>query len=327
MFKQYKFSHLLLLAVFIYSSKAHTNPDDCYMSFVENLITTSTKIRKIFSDPENYIKYKETKGFSLLIEEHFSDSDSIDHILETASTVLGESFANLDWPQVSGLSFFEYKNIRSRFLDETGNLKKELIGKDGQALYAEKYHEGHMLKADNDAINVLDQTDVDTLEWFPFKGSASNYKIIKPRFLDETGELKTEIIGRDKQMQYAEKYHEGNMLKADNDALAVLDYHTNYNKIGWVAFEGSATEFNKIISAILNTRGEVNTRYTGRIGLNLIAREHYNGDETEAYIMVRDALYPEEFEKLQLPTRKDRGGMSRFLKNLLKEDDEEDYSR
>lgn len=208
----YVFLFLFSIISFPVNATNKNEEETCYEQF--NRIDIS-EIQKIFSDPENYIKYEEQEGY-LLFAERSPNINSMSYLFNLVSDALEANFKKLKWRQYHG-SITKFKEERGQILNEKGEVKKQYVEMDGCARYAEQYHKGNMQKAFTNVSVVLGGywgIQKLNLRWSQFQGSSSEYYKLIQFFKDHQA---MDFKGPDGQREVAKRIFKGHNRRTYNN--------------------------------------------------------------------------------------------------------------
>ena len=248
-------------------------------------------------------EYKGSDGYALFTEKYF-EGDMQKAYINVSSVLGGGSrlMKQLDWQQYHG-QVSDFNKIREKVLNEDGLIREEYKGSDGYVLFAEKYFEGNMQKAYLNVSSVLGGGSrlMKQLDWQQYQGQVSDFNKIREKVLNEDGLIREEYKGSDGYVLFAEKYFEGDMLKAYINVSAVLGGGSRLMKqLDWQQYHGQVSDFNKLRDKILNEDGLIKEEYKGSDGYVLFAEKYFEADMLKAYQNVSAVL----------------GGSSRLMKQL-----------
>ena len=249
-------------------------------------------------------KYKGMDGYAKFAKEHFEGD--MQKAYRNVSAVLGGGsrlMKQLDWQKYQG-QVSDFNKLREKILNEDGSIREEYKGSDGYVLFAKKYFEGDMHKAYQNISAVLGGGSrlMKQLDWQGYKGQVSDFNKIREKVLNEDGSIKEEYKGSDGYVLFAEKYFEGDMLKAYFNVSAVLGGGGSrlMKQLDWQQYQGQVSDFNKLREKILNEDGSIREEYKGSDGYALFVEKYFEGDMQKAYKNVSAVL----------------GGGSRLMKQL-----------
>ena len=255
----------------------HGSPEE-FKDLMEKVLDEKGKPREEYLGMDGYVLFAET---------HY-DGD-MKKAFQNVSVVLSKSeFKKLGWQAFHG-STEEFKDLREKVLDESGEPREEYLGMDGYALFAETHYVGYMQKAFQNVSSVLSKSEFKKLGWQQFHGSPEEFKDLREKVLDEKGKPREEYLGMDGYVLFAETHYEGDMKKAFQNVSAVLS-KSEFNKLGWQQFHGSPEEFKDLREKVLDEKGEPREEYLGMDGYALFAETHYDGDMQKAFKNVSAVL-------------------------------------
>ena len=152
----------------------------------------------------------------------------------------------LVWQGFKG-STKEFRELRSKILDEKGELREEYIGMDGYARFAEdhyarvinknkedEHYAGDMQKAFINVSAVLDKDRLDKLAWQGFNGLTTEYRELRSKILDEEGEPFPEYIGMEGYARFADEYYARVINKDKEDEHYAGDMHKAFKNVSAV---------------------------------------------------------------------------------------------
>ncbi len=253
------------------------------------------EIRKIFSHPESYVKYKGQEGY-LLFAKQTPNLNNMIYILQLVSQELGAKFKRLGWKAYRG-SAEEFERERGRILDENGQPIAEYAGQSGQALFAKEHYAGAMQRTFQNISASLSKAEFKRLGWQMYQGSAEEFERERGRILDENGQPIKKYVGQSGQALFAREHHAGAMQKAFRNISASLS-KVEFKRLGWQMYQGSAEEFERERGRILDENGELIEKYKGQSGQALFAKDHYAGYMFRAFRNISAVLAKAEFKKL-----------------------------
>ena len=248
-------------------------------------------------------EYKGMKGYASFAEKYFEGD--MKKAYENVSAVLGGGsrlMKQLDWQAYHG-QVSDFNKLGDKILNEDGSIREEYKGSDGYALFAEDYFEGNMEKAYKNVSAVLGGGSrlMKQLDWQQYQGQVSDFNKLREKVLNEDGSIREEYKGSAGYVKFAEKYFEGDMLKAYKNVSAVLGGGSSLMKqLDWQQYQGQVSDFNKLREKVLNEDGSIKEEYKGSAGYVLFAEKYFEGDMQKAYKNVSSVL----------------GGGSRLMKQL-----------
>ena len=133
---------------------------------------------KVLNDKPSFMNsYKGQKGY-LRFTEELSETLSMNYVFQTVYNLLSkEEKKELGWQQYQGRAP-DYKELRSKIVNEEGQVRLEYIGMEGYALFAEREFSGDMKKTYVSVSSVLGgvkKTRELGLGWKIFKGKVEQF--------------------------------------------------------------------------------------------------------------------------------------------------------
>ena len=280
-----------------------------YEGFLEQMQKERKQI--LDADGEPKTKYLGMDGYIKYTEDYYKEEQKIgDEIyykrdmsraFQNVLAVLGQTVINrLSWKRYNG--FYEQaQKEREQILDATGQPKMEYLDIDGYSRYAIDYHAGDMHQAFQDVLAVLDRTVFKRLGWRQYRGSFKQMLKERGQILTVTGRPKSEYLGMDGHIKYAEDYYKkkmkvgdevyytGDMQQAYENVLVVLGQIV-FETLGWQQHHASSKKMQKEREQILDDTGKSKSEYLGMAGYSRYATDHYGGDMRRAYESVKSAL-------------------------------------
>ena len=261
----------------------------------EKILTENGSIREEYKGSDGYVNFAK-KYFEADMQKAYLN----------VSAVLGRGsrlMKQLDWQQYLG-SMSDFNKLREKVLNEDGSIKAEYKGMKGYASFAEKYFEADMQKAYKNVSAVLGGGSrlMKQLAWQKYQGQVSDFNKLREKVLNEDGSIREEYKGSDGYALFAEKYFEGDMLKAYINVSAVLGGGGSrlMKQLDWQQYHGQVSDFNKLREKILKEDGSIREEYKGSDGYALFAEKYFEGNMQKAYKNVSAVL----------------GGGSRLMKQL-----------
>ena len=269
-------------------------------------VSDFNKLREKVLNEDGSIKeeYKGSDGYALFVEKYFEGD--MQKAYQNVSAVLGGGsrlMKQLDWQVYYG-QVSDFNKLREKALKEDGSIREEYKGRDGYALFAEKYFEGDMKKAYQNVSAVLGGGSrlMKQLDWQQYQGQVSDFNKIRGKILNKDGSIKEEYKGIDGYVNFAKKYFEGDMQKAYQNVSSVLGgvLEVRKLKLGWKKFQGTVDQFKDLKKLFESIERE---ELEGEKGQLRVAREIFKGNKIKAYDMVsalREELLgsKEEFKEL-----------------------------
>ena len=272
---------------------------------ISALFDSSGKLNQEFVGKEGYARFA----------KKYTDSNML-KAFKLVSAVLDKSlFLKLGWQAFLG-TVSEYKTLKPKILNKKGEIKQEFVGREGYARFAKQHFNSIMLKTFINVSAVLDKDLFLKLGWQAFQGTVSEYKTLKPKILNETGEIKQEFIGREGYARFAKKHFRSNMTKTFVNVSAVLDKDL-FLKLNWQTFQGTAREYIELRSKILNETGEIKQEFIGREGYARFAEKHSKSNMKKAFVNVSAVLDKDLFLKLNWQTFRGTASEYRELRSKI----------
>ena len=249
-------------------------------------------VKKEYRGPKGYIRYA----------DEFYNGDMFKTYLNVL-TVLNESEKkNLNWQAYQGITK-EFREERSRVLDEKGKIKKEYQDPEGHIRYADEFYNGDMFKSYKNVSAVLSELEKKSLNWQAYRGTTKEFRADRSVILDNKGDVKEEYQGPEGHIRYADEFYNGDMFKAYANISAVLS-ESEKKSLNWQSYKGTTDEFQEERSRILDEKGKIKEEYQGVEGHIRYADEFYNGDMYKAYMNVSAVLSKSEKKNLNWKTYK-----------------------
>ena len=240
-------------------------------------------------------EYQGSKGYIRYSDEFYNGN--MQQAYKNVSAMLSESEkTNLNWQGYRG-NTKEFREERSRVLDETGNIKKEYQSSKGYARYADEFYNGKMLQTYINVFAVLSKSEKKNLNWQKYQGNTKEFKKERSRILDETGNIKQEYQGSKGYARYADEFYNGKMLQTYINVSAVLS-KSEKKHLNWQNYQGSIKEFREERSKILDETGNIKQEYQGLKGYARYADEFYAGNMLKTYINISVVLSKENMKDL-----------------------------
>ena len=243
-------------------------------------------------------EYQGQLGYLKFVKDHFGQDAHMANIFQKVSKAFnGTSIRRPNWKQFQG-RVFEFEKLlqvvnRSNFIDR---YKGQYTG---YLIFTREYAGGDMQKAYKILSAILDKTKFKQLEWKQFRGRIKEFEALPGKILNDDESIKTKYIGQEGYLKFVKEHYTDNMKKPFENMSAVLDRDT-FKKLKWQSFNGSAEEFEKLISKILHSDGtSLNEEYIGQEGYLKFAKQHYGGNMQKTFINVSAVLDKETFKKLE----------------------------
>ena len=252
-------------------------------------------------------EYQGSKGYARYADEFYLGK--MQKAYQNISTVLSESEKkSLNWQQYQG-NTKEFREERSRILDEQGNIKKEYQGQFGYARYADEFYDGKMQTTYQNVSAVLSESEKKNLNWQQYYGSTKEFRQERSQILDEKGNIKKEYRDQKGYVRYSDEFYIGKMQKAYQNVSAVLS-ESEKRSLNWQVYQGNTKEFREERSRILNKTRNIKKEYQGLKGYARYADEFYLGKMQKAYQNISTVL--SESEKKSLNWQQYKGNTKEF---------------
>ena len=288
-------------------------------------VSDFNKLREKVLNEDGSIReeYKGSDGYALFAEKYF-EADMLKAYLNVSAVLGGGSrlMKQLDWQAYQG-QVSDFNKLRDKILNKDGSIREEYKGSDGYALFAEKYFEADMLKAYQNVSVVLGGASrlMKQLDWQQYQGQVSDFNELREKILNEDGSIREEYKGSDGYVLFAEKYFEGDMLKAYKNVSAVLGGGSRLMKqLDWQGYQGQVSDFNELREKILKEDGSIREEYKGSGGYANFAKKYFEGNMLKAYKNVSAVLGGfREMRRLKLGWKSFEGTTDQFkdLKKLF----------
>ena len=180
MFIKNIFFYFVVSVVLLVSLVSYAKADErCQQLFSSSKEEIDTKL----ANKDQFIRdYKGQAGYLRFTEELSNINNMNTAYKEVSARLNKQDIQKLEWQGYNGNSI-DYKEERDQVLTPNGKVRPEYIGSEGYALYAEQYHSGDMLKSYKNVSAVLDQKDMQKLEWQAYQGQSIDYKKEQPQIL------------------------------------------------------------------------------------------------------------------------------------------------
>ena len=195
--------------------------------------------------------------------------------------------------QFQPLTVSEIQNI---FSDES-NYKK-YKAQTGYLLFAQKTPNIDRMEDLFELVFKALDRDFWKLKWRQRYGSPEQMQKERARILDENGKPKTEYLGMDGYIAYAEDYHEGDMDKAFQEILVSLDRVVIKRRLKWRRYNGFYEQMQTEGEQILDEEGSLIAEYLGMAGYVKYAEDYHKGDMERAYGNISAILDKTSMEEL-----------------------------
>ena len=187
--------------------------------------------------------------------------------------------------------------LRSKILNDNGNVRGEYVGMEGLVRFAKQYVNGQMRKAYQNVSAVLGKSKFKKLGWKQFQGTVAEFRAFRGKILNKKGRVREEYVGMEGCARFAEQHVNGQMKKAFINVSAVLN-RVEFAALIWQAFQGTVAEFRAFRDKILNKDGSVREEYVGMEGCARFAEKYVNGQMLQAFKNVSAVLNRVEFAAL-----------------------------
>lgn len=184
------------------------------------------------------------------------------------------------------------------------HLFNRYTGEKGLLLYAKIYFKGDIRKAKQAVYEKLSVDELlQKLRWYKYNGPIWDLNEVYSWQVFIKGDRA--FRGMEGYALVANLYFDGDMSKAFDETLAMsgLDRTTFTERFGWKRFKGHTHYFLPLRRKITDSYGQIMDKYKRKDGLNLLAKEFYNGEVYKAFIDMKIVLNFMEFEYLQWPSR------------------------
>ena len=241
-------------------------------------------------------EYLSMEGYAKFAEEH--NNNRMQPAFKDVSAVLSKKeFQRLEWQQFYG-TVTQFQNLRGQILFEDGTIKKEYLGMEGYAKFAEENNNNRMHSAFQNVSAVLSKKEFQRLEWQQFYGTVTQFRNLRGQILFEDGTIRDTYVGMEGYAKFAEENNNNQMHSAFINVSAVLS-KKEFQKLEWQQFQGTVTGFQNLRGQILFEDGTIREKYVGMEGYAKFAEEHNNNRMQPAFINVSAVLSKKEFQKLE----------------------------
>ena len=235
------------------------------------------------------------EGYARYAEKHHDSQ--MQRAFANVSAVLSKvEMRELSWQLYHG-AVKEFQEERGRLLNKQGKLRKELMGPEGNARYAETHHDSQMQKAFTNVSAVLSKAEMKELGWQQYQGTVKEFQEERSRVLNEQGGLREEFIGMEGYALYAETHHDSQMERAFRNVSAVLS-KAEMKELGWQTYHGAVKEFQEERSRVLNEQGGLREEFIGQEGYALYAETHHDSQMQRVFMNVSAVLSKVEMKEL-----------------------------
>ena len=262
-------------------------------------------------------EYKGREGYIRFVED-LEGIENMSYVFSEVSKVLDTvKMKELQWQQFQGTPV-DFKNLKELL---SLDVIEEYKGSDGYINFSKKYFEDDMEKAYKNVSAVLGGGSrlMKQLDWQGYQGQMSDFNKLMEKILNEDGSIREEYTGSDGYASFAEKYFEGDMLKAYKNVSAVLGGGSSLMKqLDWQQYQGQVSDFNKL--RYINEDGSIKEKYKGSDGYVMCAEDHFYGNMQKTYQNVSSVLGGvHEMKRLKLGWKSFQGTVDQFkdLKKLF----------
>ena len=302
-----------------------------------NILDEKRNIKKEYQGSKGYVRYADE-----FYGGERKELGNMKKACENVSAVLSESEKkSLNWQKYQG-NTQEFRQERSRVLDEKGSIKKEYQGLAGYVHYADEFYGGerkelgNMHKAYLNVSAVLSESEKKSLNWQQYKGNIKEFREERLRVLDEKGNIKKKYQGKAGYVRYADEFYGGerkelgDMQKAYRSVSAVLS-ESEKKSLNWQQYHGNTKEFRQERSRVLDEKGSIKKEYQGLAGYVHYADEFYGGERKElgnmhkVYLNVSAVLSKEDMKYLRWKQFKGDTGQFQSLFEFFQNHSFEDY--
>ena len=214
----------------------------------------------------------------------------------TANALDGDVFALLGWQLFYG-KIGDYRALKGKILDSSGQPLTHYQGMDGYARFAEDHYESSMTKAFLNVSAVLDEGSFKSLGWQEFHGNPQEYHSLRGKILDAEGGPFGQYMGMEGYIRFAEEHYGSDLTKAFKNVSAVLNKHT-FKRLSWQSFQGSIEDYRSLRKRIIGADGQVFAHYQGMDGYAKLAEEHYGTNMAKTFMNVSATLDKRTFQQL-----------------------------
>ena len=277
------------------------------------LLNKQGELREEFIGPEGYARYA----------KKYHDSQMQRAFKNVSAVLLKTEMKKLGWQDYHG-TVSGFREERSRLLNKQGELREEFIGPEGYARYTKEHHNSQMHRAFQNVSAVLSKVEMKKLDWQNYQGTVSDFREERNRILNEQGTLREELIGLEGYARYAEEHHNSQMLKTFINVSAVLS-KVEMKKLGWQAYQGTASGFREERGRLLNKQGELREEFIGPEGYARYAERHHDSHMERAFTNVSAVISTAEMKKLNWKTFQGTTEQFYQLRDYFKAHQFEDY--
>ena len=232
------------------------------------ILNEKGSVKKDYQRPVGYARYA----------DEFYGGD-MQKSYRNVSAVLSElEKKSLNWQSYQG-STKEFREERSKVLNEKGNIKKEYQDQEGYALYSDEFYLGDMQKAYRNVSAVLSELEKTNLNWQGYQGNTKEFRKERSNILDKTGNIKKEYQGKEGYVRYSDEFYLGNMQTTHINISAVLSKE-DMQYLGWKQFKGDTSQFHSLFEFFNNHSFE---DYKGPLGQKKIANTIFKNHLRNTY--------------------------------------------
>ena len=273
---------LLLIALYVSLPSLSWTKEPCRSVFNE----ISEKLSEI-----DISQYTGQEGYIRFVEE-LEGTNNMSSVFKQVFKVLGSvKIKKLQWQEFTGTPE-DFKDLKEFLSLDVINKYKEM---EGYIKLANEQFDSDMTKTYLNVSAVLGGRDsalMKQLGWQYYVGSVSEFNKLMRKILNNDGSIRKKYTGMKGYAKFAKKYFNNDMLKAYKNVSAVLGGSDSalMKQLGWQAYYGSVSEFNKLRSKILNKDGSIKEEYKGMEGYAKFAKKYFNNDMLKAYKNVSAVL-------------------------------------
>ena len=250
------------------------------------LFNEQGRLREEFIGPEGYANYAKT----------YHDSQMKRAFDNVSAVLLKAEMKELGWQKYQGTAR-KFRKERGRLFNEQGRLKKEFIGPEGYANYAEKHHDSKMARAFQNVSAVLLKVEMKELGWQQYQGTVKQFREERGRLFNEQGRLRNEFIGMEGYARYAETHHDSQMARAFRNISAVLS-KAEMKELGWQQYQGTVKQFREERGRLFNEQGGLREEFIGPEGYAQYAETYHDSQMKRAFQNVSVVLSKAEMKEL-----------------------------
>ena len=243
-------------------------------------------------------EYQGLKGHIRYADEFYNGKMFKTYI--NVSAVLSElEKKSLNWQIYQG-NTKEFREERSKILDETGNIKQEYQGSKGYIRYADEFYAGKMQATHINVFAVLSESEKKSLNWQQYHGNTKKFRKERLNILDEKGNIKQKYREKEGYIRYSDEFYAGKMQITYINVSAVLSKE-DMKDLGWKQFIGDTHQFRALLEFFKNHSFE---DYKGPLGQKKIAKMIFKNHLRNTYKNIsalRDHVFShkDEFKDLR----------------------------